>query len=269
MRYGLICRVASPLGDIYSEWMVRGFSVGTLVCVLLCACGAPTAPPLPSPTLPAPSGPAPTDPDSGGNTPAASYPYNPDASAVQSGDARVPYYGEWVWVVTFSNQSTFNGKMGVSVRERESASFKNGGVGVSQRCLAGLDACQYADNRGSINTYLASGGGAYLSADYYDTTADELKWVGLDADGRVGSEVSGKPTITGTGRWYFTSGGSASVGFALVQVGTEPAVKLGGALAPPPVAAGRPAAGTGLNTQAAGALQARAIAAASALVAGR
>ena len=238
--------------------------------LILAACGSTTpAPttgggsggtkPSPSPTPPSQPAPSPTPPSS-------SYPYNPDANAVQSKDSRVPYYGEWAWAVVFSTGDTFVGEMSIAVKTDEATSLKNMGGGLSKWCTSGtLTGCNFGNDIGLIGTYVNSGK-AYLSASHFDSAADTVKWVGFDTNGKVEATSSGKPSISGQGEWFFYDGSDAAVAFAVVQASTTPSVKPKAASLPSAAKLSALTRAKGpISTQAMNAMQGRALAAASAL----
>ncbi|MBB6099689.1 hypothetical protein HNR42_003147 [Deinobacterium chartae] len=187
-----------------------------LLCAALTACGAGT--------------PAPTGTSPGTNPGGAAY--NPNANPRPSGDSRVPYRGDWVWAVSFSSGESFVGAMSISRRAPADANFVNVGVGVSEWCVS--SDCRFSGDVGMIGTMVFDDGSYHLTAAHYDASSEQVRFMGLDHDGRVGNEVEGRPTLSGPGVWQFTSGGTAQVGFAMVQVDADPAVKLQGTSKPTP-----------------------------------
>ncbi|WP_293914031.1 hypothetical protein [Deinococcus sp.] len=168
-----------------------------------------------------------TPPTGSGNNqpPVLNYPYNPNFNAVESSDTRVPYYGEWVWAATLSSGTTYTGKMSISRRAPADAEFKNTGAGAAVWCVT--TPCIYNKDIGLIGSF-SSGNVAKLSVGFYDGDFNQLKFVALDADGIVGTEFEGKPTLSGAGAWYFYNGSTATMGFAMAQVSTVPPIKLQG-----------------------------------------
>lgn len=225
---------------------------------LLAACSSPSVPGggaggAPSPTPP--------------SQPSAGYPYNPNASATQSKDSRVPYYGEWVWAIAFSSGDPFVGKMSISKKVDESATLKNFGGGASAWCTSGTVAgCTYDGDVGLVGSIVDTDGSVDLVGSHYDASTKTVKWLGIDSDGRVDLTSSGKPALSGVGRWYFYNGTSTTVAFALVQASTTPPVKLASPGTPSEAQlVQRLESGKALSAQQLSVMQARALAAASAL----
>jgi hypothetical protein len=218
------------------------------VPIILSACGGGS---------PAPTTTAPGSATIGGGT-ALSYPYNPSMNGSEYSDARVPYYGEWSWAVTFSTGDTFVGRMSISKRISPVTTFTNAGGGAGVWCVNG-DNCAYGNDLGVVGT--ATSGRSYLFGSLFDNSSyQQVKFVGLDSDGVVGTEVQGLPTLSGTGQWQYYSGGSANIGFAMVQTSTNPPVKLA-SVTPSGgnVIKSINAANSGLKTQAVADLQKRAL----------
>jgi hypothetical protein len=162
--------------------------------------------------------------------PVLSYPYNPNLDITERSDARVPYYGEWVWAVAFSNGDVFTGKMSISKRAPSTDGLTNAGGGVAVWCVTA--SCNYGSDIGVVGSVNTSSGSA-LSIGLYDSYYDQTKFVALDSDGIVGVEVNGKPTLKGPGRWFYYSGSDTAIGFAMSQVNTVPPVKLDGSVNAP------------------------------------
>jgi len=192
-----------------------------LLCIpiILSACGGGSSTPAP--------GTATTGGSNGGSTgggTTVNYPYNPSVNGNEVPDARVPYYGEWVWAVSFSSGTNYVGKMSISKRVSPLNIFTNTGGGAAVWCTNGDD-CAYGGDLGLIGS-AKSGGNTYLFGGLYDNSSyQQTKFVGIDSDGVVGTEVNGKPTISGVGQWYFYSGSTSSIGFAMVQSSTNPPIK--------------------------------------------
>ncbi len=191
-----------------------------LLCIpmVLSACGGGSTP------APAPSTGGTTGGGTTGGGTTLSYPYNPDVSPVERTDQRVPYYGEWVWAVSFDNGTSFIGRMSIAKKVSPLSGFNNASAGAGVWCPNG-DTCAYGSDIGLMGT-VTSSGSSYLFGGLYDNSAfQQIKFVGLDLDGRVGTEVNGAPTLSGIGAWQFYSGDNATVGFAMAQVSTNPPIK--------------------------------------------
>ena len=118
--------------------------------------------------------------------PPATYPYNPNASAVESTDPRIPYAGEWVWVAAFEDNTVTFGKMDVDERDKPGEGFTNIGVAWNVLC-ASAEACPqtpYGNDTGLVATYTRDGKST-LAVAGYATATQSVQFVAFDDDGQV------------------------------------------------------------------------------------
>ncbi len=182
------------------------------IALVLSACGGASQPPT------SPSG-------STGGTPggAPGYPYNPGRNPTEDTDPRIPYYGEWAWAVTFPGGTVAKGRMSISRRITPGAGYANASEGMAVWCPDG-DVCPYEGDTALIGTTSNNGQGE-LIVEMDDPAQDNLiRFVGVDLDGVVDTDSSGRPTLTGNGTWNLDSG-SVYVAFTLTQTSTKPMVK--------------------------------------------
>lgn len=197
-------------------------------------------------------------PPTGGTTP-QSYPFNPQANGTESTDARIPYRGEWRWAVALSDTEVYIGR--ISITERlpagTAAGFTNVGGGPGVVC-SNPNLCSYTGEFGLIGTHSDASGAALVVALSDSAAAQNLRFLGLDDDGVVGTEVTGQPSLMGTGVWQTASGQLADMGFAVVQDSADAPVTAS-AVGPSSALMNRLPARQVLRTQSVSALEQRAV----------
>ena len=161
--------------------------------------------------------------------PSLNYPYNPPASNTVSSDPRVPYYGDWVWSVGFSDGTTFSGKMSISNKPADTATTRNFGGGPAEWCVSGFFNCPYTYKNLGIIGSVQSNTGTFLSASYIVNVNNLfIKFIAVDADGQISIEpkLNYAPSFIGVGQWYYDAGGSSNVVVIISQLNSNPEIKL-------------------------------------------
>ncbi len=199
------------------------------------------------------------NPNPGGGTPAPSYPYNPQANGTESADTRIPYRGEWRWAVALSDTETYVGRISISERMPSvtAAGFTNVGGGPGAVC-PNRDLCSYTGEFGLIGTHSDASGSALVVALSDSAAAQNLRFLGQDDDGVVGTEVTGQPSLVGGGVWQTASGQLADMGFAVVQANADAPVTAS-AVGPSSALMNRLPTRQVLRTQSVSALEQRAV----------
>ena len=135
------------------------------------------------------------------------------------------YYGEWFWTAAFGNDTFFDGYFSVAISVPDQAdstsSLKDASGGLWTLCQDDSTECDAAVGAGIIGTF-SSGAQSELGVVFVDSN-DEVKLVTADSDGKLGTEVAGKPTFSGTGEWYLYSDEAEPIGFAMTKVDSQPA----------------------------------------------
>ncbi|BDP41110.1 hypothetical protein DAETH_10790 [Deinococcus aetherius] len=145
-------------------------------------------------------------------TPVLTDAYNPDPSATESTDPRVPYKGDWVWVAKLPDGSYQQGVMTISERGQPTDQAKNGGFGSNSTCAN--DTCTTPTNETfAVVLSQVTNSGAQLRA----ILGSRLTMT--DSDNKVTLNAKGRPVMSGAGTWEPTSQ-TAKVAF--VQVDTNP-----------------------------------------------
>lgn len=157
----------------------------------------------------------------GGSTGSATYPYNPDASATEATDTRIPYRGDWIWAAKLSDGSYKLGVLVVSTRGKEQTYAKNGGTGLNAPCTdetcTNIDVGSYSF--GLLYTQLSDSGQpqpklAALLGDPASTTTSRVSMV--DSDGKVATNAEGHAVVSGRG-----TAGMQAAGVAFVQINSD------------------------------------------------
>lgn len=143
--------------------------------------------------------------------------YNPDASATESMDPRVPYVGDWAWVAKLPDNSYRQGTLTIDERGTPNDSAKNGGVGENAVCADDTCATPSGSDFAVILTQVTNSG-PQLAAFLGDSAGDSNRLTVTDSDGKVTLNTQGRPVISGNGRWAETQ--DARVAF--VQVDATP-----------------------------------------------
>ncbi|THF70917.1 hypothetical protein E7T06_04985 [Deinococcus sp. Arct2-2] len=182
-------------------------------------------------------------------------------NASEDADIRTPYYGEWVWGMAFPDGSVSVGRMSIARRVSPLAGMTNASAGAAVWCVS-KDECPYEREIGLIGTKTTTGKSELFAGMYPDQAYQWARFIGLDADGLVGTEINGQPTLVGTGSWqYYMGSPSTTVGFAMTQRSTNPPVKAV-SVGPSPALTSKPEiSGANLRALAPSELRERAIAA--------
>lgn len=137
--------------------------------------------------------------------------YNPDASATESTDPRIPYQGDWVWAARLSNGSYQVGVLSIATRGQPTNEAKNGGVGANAQCSDDTCTTKSAATFGLILSEISEGQ-AQLGVIF----GNRLSFT--DSDGKVTLNAQGRPVISGAGQLANDAG---AVRVALVQVNAD------------------------------------------------
>lgn len=150
--------------------------------------------------------------------PDTSYPYNPNASAVQSSDARIPYRGDWVFAAILADGGERSGVVGITTKYSDD-NLKNAGGGFMAWCYKA--GCSPDDEQGTgLIGSVKTSAGAALSIGMVPEKSNTVRFVMIDDDGLVGT-TEGRATISGQGLWTSTEGVDQAAVFAFVQVNYE------------------------------------------------
>lgn len=153
----------------------------------------------------------------GGSTP-SDYPYNPNASTVQSNDARIPYRGDWQFVAILDDGSKRFGVVAITDKA-STATLKNAGGGRAAWCLRSDCAQDEEQGVGVIGSATIEGK-AFLSIGMTPNGSSKLRFFMTDNDGVVEIKDT-KATIIGEGTWTNPGGESHAANFAFVQINTK------------------------------------------------
>ncbi|WP_146009490.1 hypothetical protein [Deinococcus planocerae] len=158
--------------------------------------------------------------------PSGTYPYNPAPSLEESTDTRVPYLGDWAFVVRLPDGSERLGVVSIKDRGAPTDRAKNGGVGLGYLCRDDTCAVQYDASYGVINTYTGNGA-AQLGAVYVDqnstTKPPTNRLAIIDSDSKVSLNAQNNPVIAGPGTWVEVTGQPGqTVRAAFVQMDSTP-----------------------------------------------
>ncbi|GBF06700.1 hypothetical protein DAERI_100063 [Deinococcus aerius] len=153
----------------------------------------------------------------GGSTP-SDYPYNPNASTVQSNDARIPYRGDWQFVAILDDKSKRYGVIAITDKA-STADLKNAGGGRVAWCLRS-DCTQDEEQGVGVIGSATVEGKAFLSIGMTPNGGTKLRFFLTDTDGVVETK-DGKATILGEGTWTNPGGGAHAANFAFVQINTK------------------------------------------------
>lgn len=135
--------------------------------------------------------------------------YNPDASATESTDTRIPYQGDWVWAAKLTDGSYRLGVMGIATRGTPNATAKNGGVGSNALCADATCTSVGTPNFAVVLTEIVNGE-ATLTA----FLGSQLNMT--DSDAKVTLNAQGRAVISGTGT-LADNGQTARVAFVQVN----------------------------------------------------
>jgi len=147
------------------------------------------------------------------------YPYNPNASTIQSTDTRVPYRGDWVLAAHLADNTDRRGLVSINVVASD-ATFLNAGGGVGGWCVSNTGCSQNTE----VGTALIGSQGGKLSVGLVPRNGSTARFYFTDTDGEV-TVTNGLPVIAGSGTWTLADGTQQAATFALVQSSSTPTVK--------------------------------------------
>lgn len=135
--------------------------------------------------------------------------YNPDASATESTDTRIPYQGDWVWAAKLADGTYRLGVTSISTRGTPNETAKNGGVGNNALCADATCTGVGASNFAVILTEIING-----EAELAAFLGSQLSMT--DSDAKVTLNAQGRAVISGTGTLE-DNGQTARVAFVQVN----------------------------------------------------
>jgi hypothetical protein len=140
--------------------------------------------------------------------------------------SRMRFEGEWVWVVAFSSNATYEGFLSVSTALDDSSdgSIRNAEGGVWRWCVFGVRNCPNPTGVGFFADYQDQWMVAFSEVPTF------IKLIGFDRDGELEFDEDGRPMFIGVGNWYFASGSRAVVGVGLARVSGNPTFRSSDAL---------------------------------------
>ena len=145
--------------------------------------------------------------------PVLSYPYNPSASVVASSDPRVPYYGDWLWVVGFSDETFLAGKFSVSTKGDAGTGLLNAANGAGSMCSGALASCVNTGvGQGVFGTQVLENGSVVLASAFrMGTNPNQVGFITLDDDMKIIYDAElALPIFEGPGLWFSSSSSSDS-----------------------------------------------------------
>jgi len=159
-----------------------------------------------------------------------SYPYNPDANPATSSDARVPYYGDWVWAVGFNDGTVYGGKLSLSAKGNADTGLLNASFGAGVTCSGSLSTCVNTGvGQGVMGSVVLDNGTSQLASAFrVGSGVNQTGFLALDDDGKITVDPELKqPLFEGSGFWFFSSSSSnrASVVVLIAQQDADPEIK--------------------------------------------
>lgn len=132
--------------------------------------------------------------------------FNVTVTGSGNGGDGTPFYGQWSWTLTTEQGETHTGYLNVSSRydNSDDGGFVEGGKGSWVYCGASLSSCENVTGSGSISLYNYGGGNDLV----VDASGGNYELGTTDADGKIGTEDGGRPTIKASeGAWIVNPGG--------------------------------------------------------------
>jgi hypothetical protein len=136
------------------------------------------------------------------------------------------YRGEWLWVATFAGDSPFVGRLSISERFFSPRGFIEAGTGAWVWCEANGRCPYLPGDRGRLALWSGAADGVRRMAVEFAHDGGFGKLIALDLSGMIASEDDEDIILSGPGRWYYYSGGSSEIGFAMARLSFEPATLL-------------------------------------------